>query len=89
MVDMHILLQRASPIEADLSFHDVPTTTGEPKLWDKGLLALGDVLCRCMGALFVSKQIKFLPLKPRAERYVPSKVSTNGIRFLSCDQSAH
>ena len=48
---------------------------GEPKLWDKGLLALGDVLCRCMGAIFVSKQIKFLPLKPKAERYVPSKVS--------------
>lgn len=43
------------------------------KHWEKGLLALGEVLCRTMGALFVGRQLKWLPLKPRAERHVPTK----------------
>jgi hypothetical protein len=49
--------------------------TGQRKHWEKGLLALGEVLCRTMGALFVAKQIKFLPLRAKAERHVPTKVT--------------
>ena len=45
----------------------------EPRMWDKAVQSLSEVLCRCMGALFVAKQIKFLPIKPKADRHVPSK----------------
>ncbi|EWM25349.1 transcription factor iiic-gamma subunit [Nannochloropsis gaditana] len=45
----------------------------EARFWEKGLEALSEVLCRVMGALFVAKQIKFLPVKAAAARHVPSR----------------
>lgn len=56
----------------------MPYRTGDRRHWEKGLLALGEVLCRTMGALFVAKQVKFLPLKPKAERHVPTKARRRG-----------
>ena len=45
----------------------------EARFWEKGMGALSEVLCRVMGALFVQKQIGFLPIRPKAERYVPNR----------------
>ena len=48
--------------------------TGEPRFWGKGVQALVEVLCRCMGSSFVTKHLKGFPHKPKNDTLVPTKV---------------